>query len=154
MIEITNYINEYVSTVLNSLNVRPTVQVEYDEEDEVFYVDLRGDRLSFLIGHRGDSLEGFQHLLALSVYSKFGEWQHITLDINNYRDRQKERLEDIAKSYIDRVRFFSKEVSLPPMSPFDRKQVHEFLSGYGDVESFSVGEGPERHIVLKPADRQ
>lgn len=149
--EILEYLENYIDTVVDSLEINPTVQAAFNEEEEVFEVDVRGDRLSFLIGSRGDTLDGLQHLMALAVFNNFGDWKHIRVDINSYRAKRQEKLEEIAKSHIDRVRFFSKEVALPPMQPYERKLIHEFLSGYGDVESFSVGEGPERHIIIKPA---
>ena len=56
----------------------------------------------------------------------------------------------MAKSYIDRVRFFQKDVELPPMDPWERRQIHMFVSEYDDVVSESVGEGHERRVTLKP----
>jgi spoIIIJ-associated protein len=144
------FIEDYISTVIKHMDVKPSVEVTSLEEGYV--AKITGDDLNFLIGYRGDSLEGLQHMLNMAAFSKFGEWQDIMVDINGYRDSRKEKIEEMAKSFIDRARFFSKEVDLPPMSSFERKQVHEFVGEYDDVTSFSMGEGQYRHVVIKPAE--
>lgn len=149
MNEITKYIDAYIGTVTHSLNVKPLIKI--DESTEGYEINIYGDDLSFLIGRRGDSLDAFQYLMSLAVFNKFGDWHDILVDINDYKVKRKERLEEIAKNYIDKVRFFNEEVHLPPMSSFERKQIHEFVAGYTDVESISEGDGYERHLVLKPA---
>lgn len=150
MQEINDFITQTVDEVCKHLDIKPSLKVTY--EDEAFHVDMEGDNLSFLIGYRGTSLSGLQHFLSLAVHKKFGEWKNIIVDINDYVDAKEEKLEDMAKSYIDRVRFFKEEVHLPPMTPYERKHVHEFVSGYADIETFSIGEGRDRHIVLKPTE--
>jgi spoIIIJ-associated protein len=146
--KVIEHTNKFIKEVLGYMNVSPDVEVVRDEEN--YIVKIVGEDLNFLIGYRGTSLNGLQHLLSLSAYKSFGEWYSYLVDINDYRKARKEKLEEMAKSLIDRVRFFSKEVPLPPMTAFERKQIHEFVSEYDDVESFSVGEGSDRHVVLKP----
>lgn len=142
------FIENYLGVVTKALRVKPTVTVENAET--ILNVVINGENLNFLIGRGGESLSALQHLMGIALMNKFGEWVPVVVDINDYRTKRKEKTEEIAKSYIDRVRFFNKEVALPAMSSFERKQVHEFVSGYDDVESFSVGEGRDRHVVLKP----
>lgn len=145
--KIIDLTKNFVSNMNGFLDIDPDITISV--EDEVCYVDIDGEDLSFLIGYRGDSLSGYQQILAMALYKEFGEWKNLLVDINGYRRAKKERLENMAKGFIDRVRFFSKEVNMPPMQPFERKQIHEFVSAYDDVESYSVGEGFGRHIVLK-----
>ena len=148
MSDVIKYTENYVNQVVKAMDISPSVLVE--DVEGVYVVTIEGDNLNFLIGYRGDSLEGLQQLLALSLFKEFDEWQQITVDINGYREKKKEKLENMSKSYIDRVRFFKEEVHLPPMSPYERKLIHEFVSTYDDVESYSEEEGRERHLVLKP----
>lgn len=148
MSDVIKYTEDYVNKIVQLMDVKPSVTVE--DVEGVCSVNIEGDRLNFLIGYRGDSLEGMQHMLALSLFNEFGEWQQVTVDINGYQEKKKERLEDMSKGYIDRVRFFKEEVHLPPMSPYERKLIHEFVSNYDDVESNSEEEGRSRHIVLTP----
>lgn len=149
----TNFIEKYLSTVSKSLGIKPTIDITPAkvQDNEILTVAIRGDNLSFLIGYRGTSLDGLQHLLSLAVYKEFNEWPLLVVDVNDYRSKKKESLEELARSFIDRVRFFNEEVEMLPMSSFDRKQIHEFIAGYDDVTSFSVGEGADRRVVIKPA---
>lgn len=153
MKEMTNFIEKYLSTVSKSLGIKPTIDITPAkvQDNEILTVAIRGDNLSFLIGYRGTSLDGLQHLLSLAVYKEFNEWPLLVVDVNDYRSKKKESLEELARSFIDRVRFFNEEVEMLPMSSFDRKQIHEFIAGYDDVTSFSVGEGADRRVVIKPA---
>jgi spoIIIJ-associated protein len=73
----------------------------------------------------------------------------ITIDINEYRNRKTEKLQDMAKTFIDKVRFFQKDTELPRMSPWERRQIHLLVSEYDDIESESTGEGENRRVVLK-----
>ncbi|HXK52391.1 hypothetical protein H6802_00910 [Candidatus Nomurabacteria bacterium] len=140
------FITQYMKDVLNHLNVATVVNIDV-AEDSVKVV-LTGDDLNFLIGFRGTSLDALQALLALSLYNKYEEWFNVFVDINGYKEKRFERLEDLAKKAIDKVRFFSKEVALPPMNSFERKYIHEFVSSYDDMQTESTGEGSERHIVV------
>ena len=149
MNEVVNFLEQYFNDLFDHIAIKP--QIDIKEEEEVYTVDITGDNLNFLIGYHGSSLDGLQHVISLTVYNHFEEWKNIVVDVNGYRGKKK-RLEDIAKSYIDRVRFFNEEVDMPPMKAFDRKQIHEFVSSYSDVISESEGEGFDRHIVLRPAN--
>lgn len=148
MKEVTKYIENYIGTYLSSLKIKAALKVDFS--DETYTAHIEGENLNFIIGRGGESLDGLQHLIALAVHTKFGEWKTIVVDINDYREKKKERIEEMTKGFIDRVRFFKKEVFLPIMAPFERKQVHEFVSGYDDIESSSEGEDPNRFVVLKP----
>lgn len=148
--KVQNFVKNYIDNVTKHLNITPKVEVSFI--DDVYLCDITGDDLNFLIGYRGTSLDGLQHMLNLALFNEFDQWQNITVDINDYRRVKKEKLEDMAKSFIDRARFFLEEVEMTPMSAFERKQIHEFVSAYDDVESFSVGEGYSRRVVLRPSN--
>lgn len=120
------------------------------QEENVFSVDIQGNNLNFLIGYKGESLNALQSLLNLIALKQLGKPTLITVDINDYKSKKVERIIEIAKSFIDKVRFFEKEVMLPPMNPWERRHVHLLVSEYADIESESVGEGPSRRVVLKP----
>ncbi len=71
------------------------------------------------------------------------------VDINGYRDSRLNKIEDMTKGFIDRVRFHETDVEMPPMNSYERRQVHMFISDYPDIMSESTGEGRARHVVLK-----
>ena len=120
------------------------------KEENVYDIDIQGDNLNFLIGYKGESLNAMQSILNLIALKKIGSPSTITLDINNYKGKKVERIIEITRSFIDKVRFFEKEVVLPPMNPWERRHVHLLVSEYADIESESTGEGLSRRVVLKP----
>lgn len=142
--QLQNIIKEF----LNYLGADAEFSIE--EEGENFYnVRLDGDELSFLIGYHGKALDALQHLINLFIFNKTNDKTHINLDINDYKEKRKEKLQEITKKYIDKVRFFDKEIHMAPMNAWERKQVHVFIGEYPDIEEESMGDGEERHIVLK-----
>lgn len=150
MDQVIEFTEKYINQTLGFLNVSPSVEVK--EDNNACHVDIQGDDLNFLIGFRGESLEGLHHFLSIALFREFGEWKDLAVDVNDYRRAKREKLEEMARSFIDRVRFFTEEVDMPPMSAYERKQIHEFVNTYDDVETYSIGEGFGRHIVLKPIE--
>lgn len=141
-------IQDLLTNIFGFLKIHPEYEV-IDKEDNIFEIKISGNNLNFLIGHRGQSLDALQSILHLSVLRQQGQHVTIVIDINGYKDQRTEKLQNMTKSYIDRVRFFQKDVELPPMDPWERRQIHMFVSEYEDVISESVGEGRERRVTLK-----
>lgn len=135
--------------ILDFIGIKPSLAVEEGEEGSIS-ISINDENLSFLIGYRGESLNALQTILTLALFRELNDWTHVSVDINNYRGKRREKIEEITRSYIDKVRFFGKEVELPVMSPYERRQVHVFISGYDDINSESTGEGSSRRVVLKP----
>lgn len=121
-----------------------------EESEDGVLVSISGNELNHLIGYRGNSLNALQHFLNSAYFNNSGEYVRILVDINGYRDQRKGKIEEMTKKFIDRVRFFSQEVEMPPMNPGERRVVHTFISDYDDVMSESVGIGRDRRVVLKP----
>lgn len=136
-----------LNEILNLMEISPNVEVV--EEDETFKITIEGDDLSFLIGYRGESLNALQTLLGMMIFNESDEWAHIILDINGYRDSRQDKIEDMTKNFIDRVRFHKADVEMPSMNSYERRQVHLFVEEYPDVISESTGEGRARRVVLK-----
>lgn len=137
-----------LNTILDYIGVSPEVEVDEKEENN-FTVTISGDNLNFLIGFRGQSLEGLQNILKLIVFRNTQVQPILTVDINEYKDRKTEKLQNMAKTFIDKVRFFQKDVELPRMNPWERRQIHVLVSEYDDIESESTGEGDDRRVILK-----
>jgi len=144
-----DFLNTTLQEILDFIGVKPSVTITPQDEN-IVSVDIQGNNLNFLIGFKGESLNALQSLLNLIAFKKSGKPAIISVDINNYKGKKTERIVEIAKSFIDKVRFFEKEVALPPMTSWERRHVHLLVSEYTDVESESVGEGVARRVVLKP----
>lgn len=141
-------VTETLNNILGFIGISPEVNITEDTDKNIQAV-IEGDNLNFLIGYRGESLDAVQHILSLILFRKTGESTHVSVDINGYRTQKTEKIEDITKNFIDRVRFMQKDVEMPPMNPGERRLVHTFVGKYADITSESVGEGPARRVVLK-----
>lgn len=141
-------IENLVKSVLDHLEVSCSCNIKELDGGGIL-INIQGESLNHLIGYRGETLKALQHFLSLAYYNKTGNYLQIVVDINDYLVKRKEKLENMARRYVDKVRFLGGELAFPPMSPSERKIIHNFVLTYPDVESFSVGEGPQRHVVLK-----
>ncbi len=113
-------------------------------------VRMRGNA-RMLIGEHGANLLALEHLVRKALQKKIGEEErHFTLDINDYRVRRLEDLKQDVKAAAKEVRLYKREVPLQPMSSFERRIVHLLLDEYPDITTESVGEEPERRVVIKP----
>lgn len=145
-----DYIQDTVKELLDLININPSVDI-VDANDSM-HVTLRGENLNFLIGMHGISLQALETFMNNASYRRFPEGKHISVDINDYKMQKKEKIQDIAKRGIDKVRFFNEDVILPPMTASERRYVHTFVAEYDDVVTESMGDEPMRRVVLKKKD--
>jgi spoIIIJ-associated protein len=124
--------------------------LDMDVEGDRAAVSIVGADLSQLIGRNGEVLEALQELTRLAVYRETGERSRLMLDISGYRAEKREQLVRLAEETIARVRETGEAVSLDPMSPFERKVVHDAVAAAG-LTSESEGVEPRRHVVVLPS---
>ena len=105
--------------------------------------------MGILIGKRGQTLDSLQYLTSLVVNKGRQGYIRVKLDTEDYRNRRKETLENLAKSIAYKVRKTRKPVSLEPMNPYERRIIHSALQGNRYVETYSEGNEPYRHVVVK-----
>lgn len=118
------------------------------EENQVL-VSLTVVHPGALIGLRGRNLAAIQLVLSLMVKVKFGEWVRVLLDINNYREEQKTRLQEMAKDLANRVLETGKPAEMMSMSSYERRLCHMAIQDVEGITSESEGEGDMRHLVIK-----
>lgn len=147
--DIKELIDTNLKKIFSLIGIKPEYSIDTDE-DGVYNVKISGDNLNFLIGFRGQSLDALQTLLKLIVFRKAEQQIVLSIDINDYKNQKSEKLQEMARGFIDKVRFFEKEIELPFMNPWERRQIHMFVAEYEDVTSESTGEGESRRVVLKP----
>lgn len=144
-------LSKLLEEIFEHLGKDPDILLDTTEEDR-FFIDINGNDLSFLIGYRGQSLDALQNVLSLALMRQCGDYTPITVDINGYKKRKTDRLKDRAMRDIDRVRFQQRDIELPPMNSWERRQIHMLVSEYDDIVSESTGERDERRVVLKLKD--
>ncbi|KPJ73712.1 hypothetical protein AMJ48_00765 [Parcubacteria bacterium DG_74_1] len=132
---------------------KTTFQVEIEflpQKDSALPINLKAEDPQILIGDQGQTLAEIHHLLRAILRKKIEEPFFIDLDINGYKKKKSEYLEDLARSAADEVALTKKEKSLPPMLAYERRIIHLALASRSDVSTESVGQEPERRIVVKP----
>jgi spoIIIJ-associated protein len=127
------------------------VEIETKKSSEgTVSIDLKMDEPQILIGQGGETLAEIQHLLKMILYRKLGEQIFIDLDINDYKKKKIEYLKELAKNLAEEVALTKKEKILFPMPAYERRIIHMELSGNPNVTTESIGEEPERKVVVKP----
>ncbi|MBB6627946.1 single-stranded DNA-binding protein [Nocardioides sp. KIGAM211] len=124
--------------------------LDMDVEGDRAAVSIVGADLQQLVGARGEVLDALQELTRLAVYRETGERSRLMLDISGHRAAKREELVALAEKSIAEVRASGESVSLDPMSPFERKVVHDAVAAAG-LSSESEGVEPRRHVVILPA---
>ena len=124
------------------------VKINVTVSEEEVYVDLIGDDMGVLIGKRGQTLDSLQYLLSLVINKNSENYLRVKLDTENYRERRKETLENLAKNIAFKVKRTKKSVSLEPMNPYERRIIHSALQNDRYVTTKSEGEEPFRHVVV------
>lgn len=153
------------SETLKSLENESDIAADYLEElldiadlDGDIDMDIDGDRaavsivgadLSHLVGAEGKVLEALQELTRLAVYRETGERSRLMLDVSNYRADRRKELEEVGRRAVDEVKSSGEPVRLDPMTPFERKVVHDVVAELG-LTSESEGEEPHRRVVVQP----
>ena len=124
--------------------------LDMDVEGDRATVSIVGANLPQLVGDNGEVLDALQELTRLAVYRETGERSRLMLDISGHRSARRQALEERAEVVVAEVRESGEPVSLEPMSPFERKVVHDAVAAAG-LKSESEGVEPRRYVVVLPA---
>lgn len=123
--------------------------LDMDVEGDRAAVSIVGADLSQLIGRDGEVLEALQELTRLAVYRETGERSRLMLDVSGYRAAKRAALVELAAETVAKVKETGAPVSLDPMSPFERKVVHDAVAAAG-LTSSSEGVEPRRYVIVEP----
>ncbi|MDD5936119.1 MAG: protein jag [Clostridiales bacterium] len=138
----------FLNKVFKAMGIEATVEVNYDKENESVDINIVGNDMGVLIGKRGQTLDSLQYLTSLVVNKNNEGYLKVKLDTENYRERRKETLENLAKNIASKVKRTHKAVSLEPMNPYERRIIHSALQNDKYVETHSEGEEPFRKVVI------
>lgn len=139
---------DFLKDVFNAMGMTVVVDVKYDENDNYMEIDLSGDEMGVLIGKRGQTLDSLQYLVSLVVNKNSENYIRVKVDTENYRQRRKETLENLAKNISYKVKRTKRPVSLEPMNPYERRIIHSALQNDKYVTTHSEGDEPFRHVVV------
>ena len=130
------------------MNLNVTIDVKYDEANHNMDIDLSGDEMGVLIGKRGQTLDSLQYLVSLVVNKNAEDYIRVKVDTENYRQRRKDTLENLAKNIAYKVKRTKRTVSLEPMNPYERRIIHSALQNDKYVSTHSEGDEPFRRVVV------
>lgn len=126
------------------------IEVHASFEDDTLSVDLAGEEMGLLIGKRGQTLDSLQYLTSLVVNKGKASYVRVKLDTEDYRNRRKATLENLAKNIAFKVKKTRRPVFLEPMNPYERRIIHSALQNDPYVTTHSEGEEPNRKVVVTP----
>ena len=126
------------------------IEVHASFEDDTLSVDLSGEEMGLLIGKRGQTLDSLQYLTSLVVNKGKASYVRVKLDTEDYRNRRKATLENLAKNIAFKVKKTRRPVFLEPMNPYERRIIHSALQNDPYVTTHSEGEEPNRKVVVTP----
>ena len=138
----------FLNEVFEAMKLTVVIDVKYDEEARSMNIDLSGDEMGVLIGKRGQTLDSLQYLVSLVVNKDAEDYIRVKVDTENYRQRRKETLENLAKNIAYKVKRTKRAVSLEPMNPYERRIIHSALQNDKYVTTHSEGEEPFRRVVV------
>ena len=139
---------DFLKEVFDAMNLAVIIDVKYDEAENSMDIDLSGDEMGVLIGKRGQTLDSLQYLVSLVVNKDMDNYIRVKVDTENYRQRRKETLENLAKNISYKVKRTKRPVSLEPMNPYERRIIHSALQNDKYVTTHSEGEEPFRKVVI------
>ena len=119
-----------------------------NDEDATIDINLVGDDMGVLIGKRGQTLDSLQYLVSLVVNKGNEDYIRVKVDTENYRERRKSTLENLAKNMAYKVKRTRRPLHLEPMNPYERRIIHSALQNDKFVTTHSEGEEPYRHVVI------
>ena len=138
----------FLRDVFEAMKLEVVVNIKYDEAERNMDIDLSGDDMGVLIGKRGQTLDSLQYLVSLVVNKDAENYIRVKVDTENYRERRKETLENLAKNIAYKVKRTKKSVSLEPMNPYERRIIHSALQNDKYVSTHSEGEEPFRRVIV------
>ena len=137
----------FLKDVLQAMGMEVQITSTIDSEGAL-NIDMEGENMGILIGKRGQTLDSLQYLTNRIANKNQDEYVRVKLDTENYRQRRKETLENLAKNIAYKVKRTKKPVSLEPMNPYERRVIHSALQGDKYVSTHSEGEEPYRRVVV------
>lgn len=146
--EIKKKAHEFLVGVFNTMDMSVEISEDYQKDTGILTVNMEGEDMGVLIGKRGQTLDSLQYLVSLVVNKDVDGYIHVKADTENYRERRKKTLENLAKNIAFKVKRTRQPVALEPMNPYERRIIHSALQGDRYVTTYSEGEEPYRKVIV------
>lgn len=143
---------KFIEDVIATMDIKANVVATVDEEGALA-IDIDGKNMGVLIGKRGQTLDSLQYLANRVANKEQDGYIRVKLDTENYRERRKKTLENLAKNIASKVKKTRKPFSLEPMNPYERRIIHSALQNDNRVSTHSEGDEPYRRVVVTLAKK-
>ena len=148
--DVINYVKETLTTIINLMNLNPTFEVK--RRDNSINIKIYSDNNSILIGKNGRSIQALQLLIRQMLANKITNEVLVNLDVENYKEKKLKSIEFLAKKIAREVSKTKVETKMDSMNSYERRVVHNLLSNNKYVYTESIGEEPNRCVVIKPKE--
>ncbi len=145
--DVIEFAENYIKNVCVALGLEPAIKTFY--RDGLIKILIETNHNSLLIGKNGATLQSLNELTKLAISSKYKKKYRILLDIGEYKDKKYSKVISIAKRACKEVLKTHVDVKLDPMTPDERKKVHNALASYKNIKTESSGDGKDRAIIIK-----
>jgi spoIIIJ-associated protein len=123
--------------------------LEVTEENDVFHVNIKTKEAATIIGRFGETIRSLQKILEVILYKTFGQSVEVLVNVNDFRQKQKEKLENLVESLVKKVEETGQEQTINNLSSYERKMIHLLVAKkYPNLTSYSTGEGKLRKLVI------
>lgn len=146
--EIKKAAHEFLEGVFKTMDMDVEISEDYQKDTGILTVNMEGEDMGVLIGKRGQTLDSLQYLVSLVVNKDVEGYIHVKADTENYRERRKKTLENLAKNIAFKVKRTRQSVALEPMNPYERRIIHSALQNEKYITTYSEGEEPYRKVVV------
>lgn len=146
--EIKKRAHEFLEGVFKTMDMDVEITEDYQKDTGILTVNMEGEDMGVLIGKRGQTLDSLQYLVSLVVNKDVDGYIHVKADTENYRERRKKTLENLAKNIAFKVKRTRQPVALEPMNPYERRIIHSALQNEKYITTYSEGEEPYRKVVV------
>ena len=140
---------DYLSEILDKLGIKD-FEMTADETEGGAVINIEGDDIGFIIGHRGETLDALQYLTGLVANHVDNEYYRISINIGNYREKREKTLEILGRKLAFKACKTGQKTSLEPMNPYERRIIHTAVQKVRGATSWSEGENLQRHVVVGP----
>jgi len=138
--------SDFLMSVFKRMNINAAIDL--DEDEDSLLLKVKGKDIGVIIGRRGETLDSLQYLTSLVVNKNRKSHKRVVIDVENYRQKREEALVKLANRLAERVVKYRKNVTLEPMNPYERRIIHSSLQNNKYVETYSIGEEPNRKVVI------
>ena len=141
-------VRNFLVQVFSAMEMEVEISIKVNEADKFIDVELKGPDMGVLIGKRGQTLDSLQYLTNLAINKHSENYFKVKIDTEDYRNRRKETLENLARNIAYKVKRTKRAYPLEPMNPFERRIIHSALQNDKYVTTHSEGDEPYRHVVV------